>query len=327
LDAVAGLPAGLPVHACAMGPASDQGLMEKVASLSKGRYFFMPSTDNLFEIFNYIRSRVTGDAIVANESVTASSNRVAAFVDSLATEATFSVASAGANLRFVAGDPKNASEVGIRLRDPRGRLLHPDDSYLRRKAGQGYAVFTLQEPMPGQWFVEIATFGATHARCTVAGFVRSPLRLSVSVKTTKVSDGLVLKTTAQIFEGASPVSGAKATAQVIHPLFNIPGLLQQFRPQLQAIQPPVLPGGDRWPIDIARLTALRAKRLKENKPDLFQYGLHNSALRETVPNTLSGSFKGTQQKGSYNVVVTVQGTSPVSNTRFVRRELVSLLAR
>ena len=67
--------------------------------------------------------------------------------------------------------------------------------------------------------------------------------------------------------------------------------------------------------------------LGQGKPDLYQYGIHRSTLHETAPGTLGGGFKSTQQKGSYNVVVTVQGTSPVSNKRFVRRELFSLLAR
>ena len=47
----------------------------------------------------------------------------------------------------------------------------------------------------------------------------------------------------------------------------------------------------------------------------------------TVSGVLTGKFRNTQQQGSYNVVVTASGTSPVSDTRFVRKELVSVLVR
>jgi hypothetical protein len=51
----------------------------------------------------------------------------------------------------------------------------------------------------------------------------------------------------------------------------------------------------------------------------------------THPSTISGILVGqlndTNQQGSYNVVVKVSGTSPLSNTRFVRKGLVSVLVK
>jgi hypothetical protein len=46
-----------------------------------------------------------------------------------------------------------------------------------------------------------------------------------------------------------------------------------------------------------------------------------------ISGVLTGQFKNTKQQGSYNVVVTANGTSPISNTRFVRTELVSVLVK
>jgi hypothetical protein len=40
-----------------------------------------------------------------------------------------------------------------------------------------------------------------------------------------------------------------------------------------------------------------------------------------------GAFSGTEQQGSYNVTVTVNGTAPRSGLRFVRKEQVSVLVR
>lgn len=375
LDAVAGLPANMPVYTCAMGPASDQGLLEQIADATDGRYYYMPTIDDLFEIYNYIRGQVTGDAIVVNESAMASSSRVAAFIDALATKATLTVAWANTKLRFVAGDPKKSNEVSIRLRDPRGRLLHPSDSYVRRIVGQGYVVFKLQEPMPGQWYVEVTTVGETHVRYTVGGFVRSALRLIVSLRPTRVIAGVPLNIAAQIFDGNLPISGFKASTQVSYPSLGVPGLLEKYKTRLRDIKPQKLPGGDTLPLDIAKLTALRAKILQTQKPDIFAHSISRVTLRNATMNDLSrlkfghlaapgvvpvgpddmvatilgrpfipvtperpissatssgtlvGQFKDTKQQGSYNVLVTAYGTSPVSRTRFVRKELVSVLVK
>lgn len=375
LDAVAGLPANMPVYTCAMGPASDQGLLEQIADATDGRYYYMPTIDDLFEIYNYIRGQVTGDAIVVNESAMASSSRVAAFVDALATEATFTVAWADAKLQFVAGDPKKANEVSIRLRDPRGRLLHPSDSYVRRIVGQGYAAFKFQEPMPGQWYVEVSTVGETHVRYTVGGFVRSPLHLIVSLRPKRVVAGVPLNIAAQMFDGKLRISGFKGSTQVIHPNISVSGLLEKYKSQLRDIKPVKLLGGDTLPLDIAKLTALRAKMLQAQKIDLFNHNVssvtfRNAAIsdlprlrfghlatpgvvpvgtddmmssiaprpmRPVIPaqpipsssgsGTLVGQFKDTKQQGSYNVLVTVNGMSPVSKTRFVRKALVSVLVK
>ena len=42
---------------------------------------------------------------------------------------------------------------------------------------------------------------------------------------------------------------------------------------------------------------------------------------------LVGQFNDTKQQGSYNVTVTASGISPVSKTRFIRKELVSVLVK
>lgn len=373
LDAVAGLPANMPVYTCAMGPASDQSLLEQIATATDGRYYYMPTIDDLFEIYNYIRGQITGDSIIANESATASKSRVGAFVEALATEATFTVAWANARFRFVSRDPKYAYEVSIRLRDPNGKLIHANDSYVRKIVGQGYVAFKLQDPTPGQWYVEVLTTSKTHLRYTVGGFVKSPLHLVVSLKPEQIFAGLPLNIATQMFDGKKQISGFKVNTQVIHPNLGIPDLLKKYKKQLRNIKPNTKIGRDSLPIDIAKLLTFRVKMLKAKKPDIFTHKISRVALHNTricdlaslrfghlatpddapvgpenittpaadrnythvIPSqpisstmlsgTLVGKFKDTKQPGSYNVVITVNGTSPISGTKFVRKELVSVL--
>lgn len=372
-EAAMGLPPNMPVHTCAMGPASDQALLEQIAEDSGGRFYYMPTIDDLFEVYNFIRGHVTGDAIVVNESAMASSSRVAGFVDALASEATFSVAWADTKRRFVAGDPKKADEVSVRLRDPRGRLLHPSDSYVRRIVGKGYVIFKLQEPMPGQWYVEVSTVNETHLRYTVGGFVRSQLKLAVSLRASRVTTNSPLNIGVQMFDGKLAFSGFKGRTQVVRPTVSIPGLLVKYKNELRNIQPARLPGGDTLPGDIAKLSALRTRLLQQQKEDLFAHRVGGLKLRSstigdlqrlrfdhlaipfvtganqltgespfadglmtnsalTAPafaspatSLLVGQFGDTREQGSYNLMVSVNGVSPVSRTRFVRKDMVSVL--
>ncbi len=392
LDAAGSLPANMPVYTCAMGPASDQALLDQIADVTNGRYYYMPTIDDLFEIHNYIRGQVTGDGIIVNESTTASKSRVGGYVDSLATRVTFSVAWADTALRYVSREPEGRNEISVRLRDPRGRLLHPNTSYVRRVEGEGYVIFEIQEPLAGQWYVEVETSRQTHTRFTVGGFVQSPIKLDVSLVRKYFIAGMPLTYAVRVFDNQRLVKGLRVDSRILYPDFSIPGLLKQYAARLRQIQP--IFGADKMPRHIAKLITLRNQMLIEQKQDIFahkmtrvrlrnlsmldlrQHGLehltrpnllraellqpsitealtentssvvNSSILSRDLPQPIStvtssiissnlvlnsgillGQLKETQEKGSYNIIVSVTGTSQISNTRFSRKELVSVLVK
>jgi hypothetical protein len=99
-------------------------------------------------------------------------------IDALATTATVTVSWADTAVHFVRGDSRKANEVSIRLRDPSGRLLHPDASQVQRIAGDGFVVFRLHDPVPGLWHVETSTVNdQRRLPYTVGCFCTSPVRL------------------------------------------------------------------------------------------------------------------------------------------------------
>ena len=368
-----------------MGPLSDQTLLEQIATVTDGRYYYMPTIDDLFEIYNYIRGQVSGEGIIVNESAMASRSRVAACVDAAATQVTFTIAWAEPKLKFVSREPKGESQISIRLRDPRGRLLHPNSSYVRRIEGEGYVVFQIQEPPPGQWYIEVETARQTHTRYTVGGFVRSPIRLDVSLLRKQFMVGIPLDFSVRVFDGKELLKGLKADTHIVSPI-NIPDLLRKYSDQLRNIKPNFQ--GDKVPEPLAKLLTLKNQlqstagqdilahtvtklrlqevftsnptgsgfdRLRNLDPGSVRFGsiigdslltLSNQPNPILQPGTvlqpinsvtpaisrinlgrLVGQFKPTQIKGSYNIVVDVKGTSPVSNTRFCRKELVSVLVK
>ena len=109
--------------------------------------------------------------------------------------------------------------------------------------------------------------------------------------------------------------------------------------------------GDKLPPHIAKLSTLRDLLLQESQGDIFASISATVPLRDVTINRLGsiglghllpadvlpaglgefgalmGQFENTTQQGSYNVVVTATGTSLISDTRFVRKEFVSVLAK
>ena len=165
-----------------------------------GRYFYMPTIDDLFEIYNYIRGQVSGDAISVIASAQASTSQVPVMVDALAETATITVAWSDPTFRYVARGARKEGEVDIRLRDPSGRLLHPSASQVHRVVGGGYVVFKLHDPAPGLWHVRVSTASKRHLRYTVGGFCDSPLRLDVKISP-KLAAGKPLAISATVRSG------------------------------------------------------------------------------------------------------------------------------
>ncbi len=373
LDAVASLPAGLPVYTCAMGPSSDQALLEQIALTTNGHYYFMPTIDDLYEIYNYIRGQITDTGIIVNEAAFASRSRVGAFVDAGAKSLMLNVAWSDTSLQYTPGEPRKKNEISVRLRTPQGKLLHPQASDVRTIVGSGYVIFTIQEPAAGQWYAEVETARSTHTRYTVGGFVDSPIRLVASLPS-RMIPGKPLHISARVFDGKVQMSNVRAKAHIVAPTLGIPALLDKYKQQLARVKP-IATGGDAIPTDVARLLALRAKLSKDKQPhDIFTTMLSlmplsgsrnatngsigTSPVRPVAvahaidgngmepmerssffpspglslptpvqAHTLTGSFGNTRQQGSYNVIVTASGTSPESNTRFVRKQLMSVVIR
>jgi hypothetical protein len=215
--AVAALPSDVTLYSCAMGPASDQALLEQLATSAGGRFYYMPTIDDLFEIYNWIRGRVTGTGVIANETSAASRSRVGAFVDACAVTATFTAAWPDPTVTYTSRDPRTANEVSVRLRAPNGKLLAPTNSTVRTVVGSAYVVFEVDQPAPGQWFVEVETLRNAHLPYTVGGFVTSDVSTELTVQPSPALPGQPLTIGVGASEAGSPIGDLRATVCVRGP--------------------------------------------------------------------------------------------------------------
>ncbi|HVM06405.1 MAG TPA: S8 family serine peptidase [Acidimicrobiales bacterium] len=285
VDAAAALPADLPIYSCAMGPASDQTLLAQLADDTDGRYYFMPTIDDLFEIYNYIRGQVTGDGVIVNESSAASVSHVSGWVDGCAESVLFTVAWHDRSLRYVPRAPKGAGEIGVRLRSPGGRWLPRSATEFVRNAGDGYVSFTIQDPEPGLWTIEVATDRHQHTPYTVGGFVRSPLKLVLDVPTlVRVGDVIGVKTSVGDRRGG--IDGAKVRAAVAAPVASSADLIDKYRGRLSRIKLPrdfVADGKpDKARMHLAQLVLLRDQLVAAKGDDILAPRIDELALGATT---------------------------------------------
>ena len=342
------LPANLPVYSCAMGPLSDQTLLNDIANVTDGKYYFMPTIDDLFEIYNYIRGQVSGDSIVTNESAMASSSRVACVVEGCAKRATFTVAWADPKLKFTADRAMKSNLIAIRLRDPKGKLLHPNAAHVRRTVGEGFVAFDIVEPLAGKWYVEVSTAIERHTRYTVGGFVDSPVRMHLALGTHQAYVGKPIEVYAKIRHNKDVISGFRATASVTRGKQSLKDLLHIHAKQIN-VKSAVAKRftDDGMPNELAGLAALVAERTEplfafdRSTTNLLQSAVSASVLDrlvqqgrfripegfQDVHGLLRARLAAPAWAGSTNVAITAYGWSPKCGTRFVRKDMVSVLAK
>jgi hypothetical protein len=281
LDAAAALPADLPIYSCAMGPASDQNLLGQLANESNGRYYFMPTIDDLFEIYNYIRGQVTGDGIIVNESSMASTSQVSGWVDGCAQSVLFTVAWHEPSLKYVPREPKGPHQIAVRLRSPGGRWLPRSATEFVCTIGDGYVSFAIQEPQPGLWTVEVSTSRARHTPYTVGGFVRSTVGLRIDVPVF-VAQGEPLDIRARVINGRKPIDGVKMLAQVSALPTSNDDYFRKFEKQLKEIKIPDALNADGQPdkirLQTARLVLLRDQIRSKTGEDILARTIHHVAM-------------------------------------------------
>lgn len=293
-----GLPAGVDVHTCAMGPLSDQELLEDLADATGGRYLFMPTIDDLFLLLNVVREQVTGTGLIVNEQHVASASRVGALVERSASRVTFLVNWADSGLGWVPRPPQGPQEISVRLRAPNGKLLIADEPTVRRRRGAGYVAFAIDDPLPGQWFVEVATARPDHTLYTVGGFVRSPIRIDVAIDPPGPVRRSPVEVRVDVWDGTRGVVDLTGRACVSAPRLSIRQPPPELAALLRGIRPVRTTGGDRIPDDLGELWALERRLAKQGRPLVD---------RRTVCRPLAPPPPGGGGTGG-GVVVTIPGT-------------------
>jgi Zinc carboxypeptidase/von Willebrand factor type A domain len=162
--ALASLPGGMRVYTVALGPAADAPLLQSIATATGGQFLNSPTSFDLHLAYNDMRAGLTDSGLMLNHVDTAQVNELP--VETGADELTVSVSALSGKLGRV------------QLVAPSGRAVEPDDWGVTVTSGDGYLNLSVLRPAAGAWRLHR---GERAGACAVAGFVRSPLRLRLTL--------------------------------------------------------------------------------------------------------------------------------------------------
>ena len=200
------------VYTIALGENSDEALLELIANYTGGQFYMTPTPDQLQAIYSLIRGQVSRDQIVALGSGQVSQNELsgaATWVDDTMTDAVFLIG-------WTSGD------LDLTLEDPSGQVVDSQaaasDTGITYVEEDRYEYFTVQEPLSGQWQLQVygenvagsaETYGLTVTADT-------ELRLDADFYCDDYTANQTIGILAALLEGDDPIVNAEITATV-HP--------------------------------------------------------------------------------------------------------------
>jgi hypothetical protein len=260
-----GVPSGVPVHTVALGIASDQALLQHIAAATGGTYHFSPDELGLFDIYNVTHSAISDADMVLADTVALSSAE-----DGRSSKRSFA-------RRVVIDCDADFAEVSVATHEPHARveaclrcLSVPDAdlSRMERRAAPGYQVLRWKRPQPGIYDLNVTVYVAGPCTCSVAAYVRSPLRLKLGYVAGRPKMGQSIYLPFSILDAGKPVADVSILAHSLAPTTSVRLLADEWKPGMSL---PRTNRQDTLPELVARALAIRNRRRAETGCDPFSY--------------------------------------------------------
>jgi len=310
------VPAGVHVHTIALGLASDQVLLQNIASATGGSYFFSPDELDLFEIYNVTRGQMVDCDIVLDDTVFLPAGDSVYSVRQFTRSVVIDCDVDYADLSIAAHQGNVRLETGLRCLS----VPSADLSRLERKTGPGYVVMRLKRPQPGIYELSVAASSTGPVTCSVAVFVKSPLRLKLSKVVEPVALGHPIDLHFSLVEHGRPVHALAVSAEAFRPAASVQLLAKQWNKEMRL---PTSQTTDRLGEELARAQVVREHLRRMTGRDPFHYVREPIHLvHPKLAHAPSGSMvirTPTSQtiEGTYNLRLSVQGRTP-SGCTFMR---------
>lgn len=254
------VPAGVPVHTMALGLASDQPLLEHIASATGGTYHFSPDELGLFDIYNVTHSATADADMVLNDTISLPAGEQAR---------SFS-------RRVVIDCDADFAEVSVAMHEPQARVEaslqclsvpNVDLGRIEQRTAPGYQVMRWKRPQPGIYELSVRVLGSGPATCAVAAFVQSPLRLTFENAPSLLELGQPIHLAFSILDRGKPLGQVSTSAQSFGPASSVRLLAGQWKKNM-----PVPQGQrDALPDIVARALAVRTHLRETTGQDPFRY--------------------------------------------------------
>jgi hypothetical protein len=309
------VPEGTSIYTIALGFASDQVLLQHVATVTGGMYFFSPDELDLFRVYNYARGALADVDMVLDDQLSfgagdsSSPPRHASrtiVIDCDVDYADFSVAAHQADVQI---------ETTLRCLSVPSADLHR----LERKTGIGYVVMRLKRPQPGIYELTVSPSSVRPVTCSVAAYVKSPLRLHLTTIRDPILPGRPIDLHLSVLDNGKPLQSLSISAEARTPATSIQMLAKQWKKDVGLRSD----AADRIGETLARAVAVRDHVRISTGQDPAKYFVQRVHLVHPMlaraPKTSMAVRTPTSRAvdGTYNVRVAVQGRT-LSGCPFVR---------
>lgn len=278
-DVLPTLPIGTRVHTIALGPQSDQALLQTISEATSGQYYFSPSELELHEIYNFIRAEATGEELALNETVTFSGREA----DEVTLQIVVDEGVAYALISISWNNPD--ANIHITLSAPHGPIA--DLSRVRRSDGRAYKLLRIRRPQAGVWSISLKpAVGSGMFSCTAAAFLRSNVRLRLIPTARAFATGKPINLLVQVLDRQIPLARFIGRTVMSSPSNSLGGLVAEWKKRnarLPAIPKPISNAQDAMPTTVLQALIVRNLLREQTKLDPLRYVLRAGKL-----NALSG---------------------------------------
>jgi len=288
------IPDHTDIYTIGLGAGADEQLMNFIASETGGAYYAAPSSQDLQQIYNSIRGQISGQQAIFSTGGSIVQGGVellgGIILDGGIGSVTFSISWAGSDIDLILYDPDGT------VVDPEIAAIDPDVLYYE---GATYEYYTIQDPVPGIWSMELTgvdiPLGGEPFTATVHAM--SALSLTYGFTSSSYTTCEPIHLTANLNDAGFPVVGASVFADADVPLVAITQDVRDFIADAEASGEPLIDE-----VEPARGAA--------GLIQLFDDGLHGDGAAD---DGLYGAyFNGTEVSGSYTFNISATGSGLVS---------------
>lgn len=321
-DPLDNLPSGIPIYTIALGNHGQLDLLREISRRTGGQYLFTPDATGLTSIYYDMLEKGGVGQIVTNalQNVTpAQPMRNVVKLPAGLASASIGVNWAQPGFAWTTNYPPAAGQITTRVLDPNFNPYTVAPVYRQ----YGFVVFTLTNPMGGNWYFDTYFGGPDKANVTVGALdpaQTTTVRLEAPAGAVRAGETVVIHGAPRHDAEAAKGSSAMATVE-------LPSVTEQdaIRTYGAALRDVALPQdlSDQSNADLVRLTLLRQRML----PSVEILPRHR--VIANVAQSANGEFEiavPTHLPGEYMVRIETTGPHP-NGGEYMRTSLVCISAR
>ena len=260
-DPLSVLPRGIRVFTIALGDDGQTRTLRKIARDTGGEYLFAPDAIALMPIYLDLLDSADVGRLVYNgfRSLDSVQNTFVSTVKLAGglVSASIGVSWADPEIAYVDQAP-GPGQVSIQLLDPDFKVYPATPDYQE----DGFAVFTIATPEPGDWHVITTYGGGGTANVTVGVLVPDRhTTLALEAPSGAVPAGRPFTVQARITHDGQPVAGCSLAASADQPAVSVEAAILKYRSELACVELPEEMDLDHPRADRVRLRTLRRRKL------------------------------------------------------------------